>query len=280
MQTNQKTKSGFTLIELLVVIAIIALLLAVLIPSLSIAKKKVQAVICRSNLKQWGYVFNMYGYDNESSFPQSVAGHGLNPEQAWILGATLPYYEALDMRMCGATKVLDRTPHENNLGGVFKAWGPFPRSTRGNAWYDHLATGSYGFNEWCADPPPGADDFWGLPSVNAIRKTTDKNAYKIPLAADSAFVDTAVWDRDDPPTNSEHEEAYGYIYPVSAFGWNDDAMKAYAMNRHNRGINMIFVDMHADPVQIKELWRFKWHQEFNTNVTVTWPTWLQQFPEN
>ena len=43
-------KNGFTLIELLVVIAIIALLLAVIVPSLNIAKKKAEEVICRSNL--------------------------------------------------------------------------------------------------------------------------------------------------------------------------------------------------------------------------------------
>ena len=275
MKIKQKTKSGFTLIELLVFIAIIGLLLSILIPSLSVAKKKVQSVICRSNLKQWGYVFNMYAYDNNSSFPQSHPGStNLTFEQAWILGATLPYYEALNMRACPVTKVIDRPPTQYNLGGVFKQWGPFPKNA---SWWDSMATGSYGFNEWCADPD---DNFWGLKLENAIRKTYNKNAYKVPLVGDSAFVDTAPEPHDDPPSNSEHEEAYSDIYTHSAdLDWHKNAMKFYAMNRHNQGINMIFVDMHASYVDIKHLWQFKWHENFPPITTINWPTWMESFPD-
>ena len=92
-------KKGFTLIELLVVIAIIAMLLAIMMPSLARAKKQVQTMICRSNLKQWALVFSLYAFDNEDSFPQGYRGNGANAEDAWLLGATLPYYEELDMRM-------------------------------------------------------------------------------------------------------------------------------------------------------------------------------------
>jgi len=44
-------RDGFTLIELLVVISIIALLLAILMPSLQRVKKQAQAVACMSNIK-------------------------------------------------------------------------------------------------------------------------------------------------------------------------------------------------------------------------------------
>jgi len=45
-------QGGFTLVELLVVIAIIGLLVAVLVPTLSRAKRQVRGVVCGSNLKQ------------------------------------------------------------------------------------------------------------------------------------------------------------------------------------------------------------------------------------
>ena len=69
-----RRQHAFTLIELLVVIAVIALLLAILMPSLQKAKKMAQATVCQSNVKQWGLVFQFYADDNEGKLPQSIAG--------------------------------------------------------------------------------------------------------------------------------------------------------------------------------------------------------------
>src|SRR5690242_185940 len=60
---------GFTLIELLVVVGIIAILVAMLLPSLARARDQATRVQCASNLRQWGDALLAYAANNRGSFP-------------------------------------------------------------------------------------------------------------------------------------------------------------------------------------------------------------------
>jgi prepilin-type N-terminal cleavage/methylation domain-containing protein/prepilin-type processing-associated H-X9-DG protein len=59
-----KTRA-FTLVELLVVIAIIALLMAILLPALRLAREQARSIACRANVRQLLYAWLMYKDDND-----------------------------------------------------------------------------------------------------------------------------------------------------------------------------------------------------------------------
>lgn len=61
--------TGFTLVELLIVVSIIALLLAILLPSLKSAREQAKQVVCAARLQQWGLAFNCYTTENNGVLP-------------------------------------------------------------------------------------------------------------------------------------------------------------------------------------------------------------------
>jgi len=71
---HRSTHRGFTLIELLVVIAIIALLVSILMPSLSKAREIARMGGCLMNMKTVGLAFAQYENDNNGYTPHVFGG--------------------------------------------------------------------------------------------------------------------------------------------------------------------------------------------------------------
>jgi prepilin-type N-terminal cleavage/methylation domain-containing protein/prepilin-type processing-associated H-X9-DG protein len=76
---------GFTLIEVLVVVAIIALLVAILLPSLARAREMARMAQCQSNVKQLMTAFVMYGNETKGKLP----GTAYDPDADWLGWANL-----------------------------------------------------------------------------------------------------------------------------------------------------------------------------------------------
>lgn len=74
-----RKRSAFTLIELLVVVAIITTLVALLMPSLALARGQAKAVACAANLRSIGQGFQIYSQEYDGYIDVSVTGsNGVN----------------------------------------------------------------------------------------------------------------------------------------------------------------------------------------------------------
>ncbi|MCC5843714.1 MAG: prepilin-type N-terminal cleavage/methylation domain-containing protein [Verrucomicrobia bacterium] len=89
-------KSGFTLIEMLVVIAIIALLAAIIFPSVSASMRRSKTTVGLSNLRQIGQAFQNYATENQGRFPFEIGIAGAADRRTWHV-AIAPYLDEFSL---------------------------------------------------------------------------------------------------------------------------------------------------------------------------------------
>jgi prepilin-type N-terminal cleavage/methylation domain-containing protein len=111
-RSDAKEGAAFTLIELLVVIAIIAILAAMLLPSLAKAKAAAQRTACMNDLKQFGVSVRMYVEDFGSYPPRPIAG-----DTAHWPAALFRYYQNTNLLVCPSEVSLYGKLPGNNAGG-------------------------------------------------------------------------------------------------------------------------------------------------------------------
>lgn len=83
MNSRPKKSAGFTLIELLTVIAVLALLLGILVPALSSAKRQAVDLLSSINQKEAARSVACYAVDHNNRFPESVATLGTGTRWSW-----------------------------------------------------------------------------------------------------------------------------------------------------------------------------------------------------
>jgi prepilin-type N-terminal cleavage/methylation domain-containing protein/prepilin-type processing-associated H-X9-DG protein len=138
-----KIKSaGFTLIELLVVIAVIALLMAILMPTLRMAKNQAMRVYCANNVKQLELALVLYATDNRDYFPN----HDVGGTWYWLWGIDrktvnrlMKYGPQRDSFYCPANLqqkrykdiYWDKWSNAERIIGYFSLWDNPPPNNRG-----------------------------------------------------------------------------------------------------------------------------------------------------
>ena len=259
MRTEKKSKA-FTLIELLVVISIVALLLSILMPSLTMVKKQAAAVICASHLREWGLAYNLYTNDNDGKFADPAWGNNVANSFTEVLR---DYYDDLDaIRLCPLAKKKPTRPFWNAAGipGLtFEPWYIDPVTV---GWMndEDCGLGSYGENFFIRDAKEGdtfgEEYYWHRPDVS--------NAKEAPMFCEAKWQNFGPYDSDVLPTRDDYSDS------TAKWTYADAAM----MRRHKKGINVVFLDWSVRYVECEALWDLRWNRLYQPRGLVDlW--WLE-----
>ena len=267
---------AFTLIELLVVIAVIALLMSILMPALSKARKLGQSAVCKAHLRQWGTIFFMYTTDNSDRFwtEHNVWQTGV-AQGGWMPYLSKLYGDIDEFRVCPTAGRLNGT--QGGIGTTFKQWGPGPIMIAHRFGPDSEKNyGSYGINFWINSVDPPSTMGWRNQPQRQWKTTQVKQTADIPMVSDCTWFGTnpisprdSSWLNGGDPTPTE--DWWERKNPDEPGDWNWD-MARLTINRHSRSINMTFMDASVRKVVLTDLWDLKWHREYQPpyGVHIAW----------
>ena len=184
MRAGGRFPKGFTLIELLVVIAILALLLSIILPSLTKAKEFARRTVCLSHLGQLSIICVTYAHENDDWFPDynvhpgPSGGLGQSSDARMIFdganGDGRPVWVGYiddytvevgtDIFYCPSDRLITRETH----------WGP------NVYWHSYAYWGNFG-----KDAYYGGGSVWASIIPPARKTTTLKtNSANVPLFGD------------------------------------------------------------------------------------------------
>jgi prepilin-type N-terminal cleavage/methylation domain-containing protein len=212
--SSRRTRFAFTLIELLVVIAIIAILAAMLLPTLARGKEAAQSARCKSNLRQIGIALKLY-LDDFQKYPLCAV----------VDGASGVAYSLWDGRIL---------PFASNNRDLFLC----PAELQTARWTNNSAVPQrnpcYGYNMAGTGRYPGSGDILGLDGGSNRGGSAGRGLSENQVKAPSDMI--AVADCKPLPAGTDND--LDDLFPIN--------LLAELAPRHNRGENVVFCDDHVD----------------------------------
>ena len=210
---------GFTLVELLVVVSIIALLIAILLPSLKGARAQAKQTLCLNNCHQMAIAMQQYSLDHRDHFPAS-GGHG-NPSEdpeGWWLNILARYVNTPELFRCPEDKA------KNFVDWNVIDWEDFSQEEKDELEEQHW--GSYALNYlFVKEPDPFCEN------MGRIRQ---------PASAIVVSEAPTEWKGAD----HTHPEKF-------LDNWPELPKRLLAGDRHRGQSNYIFADGHVESLSYK-----------------------------
>lgn len=246
-------RNGFTLVELLVVVTLIVILLGLLVPGMSKAIGKAEAVVCATTTRAWSHGMAQYAFDHKHSVLEFQLSNGnfwfhrLAPymgqpgfgKNSPPVGAGI--VDPLKAIMCvSANKIPPfMAEYESSTELVWALYGNVD-----TAWAMYRTRGTYTWNIALSKY-----DGW-VPPFRYSKYTAAPG--DTPLIADGIWVDLWAQGTDLPP-----DKPNGLIT-----GRGDSSLGRICIDRHDLAVNISFVDGSAGTTPLGDLWTLNWHRLF------------------
>jgi len=253
---------GFTLVELLVVISIIAMLLAVLIPSLQKARQVAQRVICSNHQKTFSLANAAYATQFDGRYVPVRYVDSSGSKQAWVSNTTF-------RKLCEFDKYLKTEDYQLNKNGTktilyydlpnaylcpSDVISPYKKNRffRDNAYV--LLSYGYNYTEWSVS---GQWDPWAGYPTDAGHKAAN---IKTP-ASKLAFTDSVDWwvcwnGADYAGVESGHNsrQCWNEMGQANVQAYKDGGLHGPVLYRHSEGAVVAFYDGHCKYMKKQEMY--------------------------